>query len=337
MVRESVQCAGTWYVVGALGTPDGVDTRPAVWASHDGARWDMVPMTPKTYYGERSILYSVACRAGKVAIIGSKAGGAHGNPRVSTWYQQDDGSLIEVVAHFELYNGPNYLNVARMVAGPDGWLIVGNRTPGAAVWLSPDAHTFEILEGAPELASDDRGETWAADGAAVPGGWIVVGGLLPPHRIDRDPASWRSADGKAWSRTILAGTGDYEELQRVAVSGPVIWAAGLAGATFGVWRLSNDKWEQTGRFSRLAGSAAPQVKGLVISPNGLIVAGATGSAHEVWASPDGSRWRRVDLPAAAPVGAERIISINGSDQHTLVLIDDGKSGRAWFGQVSVTF
>src|SRR5262245_49694738 len=63
MMRESVQCAGTWYVVGALGTPDGVDTRPAVWASHDGARWDLVPMTPKTYYGERSILYSVACRA----------------------------------------------------------------------------------------------------------------------------------------------------------------------------------------------------------------------------------------------------------------------------------
>src|SRR4029434_2591672 len=104
------------------------------------------------------------------------------------------------------------MNVARMVAGPTGWLIVGNRTPGAAVWLSPDAHKFEIVEGAPELASDPRGETWAFDGAAIADGWMVVGGLRPAHRIDRDPASWRSADGKTWTRTVLAGTADYEEL-----------------------------------------------------------------------------------------------------------------------------
>ena len=44
--------------------------------------------------------------------------------------------------------------MARLVAGPAGFLITGNRTSGAAVWTSPDASEFEIIEAAPGLASD---------------------------------------------------------------------------------------------------------------------------------------------------------------------------------------
>ncbi len=336
MVRESVQCAGRWYIVGAV-LPPGEETRPVVWSSPDGNQWQTVPMNPKTYYGERSILYSAGCKDGKIAVIGSKTGGAHGNPRVSTWYQGADGSLTEVVSHFELYNGPNYMNVARMVPGPSSWLIVGNRTPGSAVWLSPDATEFTIVEGAPELASDARGETWAADGVYANSGWLVVGGFLPKGRIDRDPMAWTSPDGKTWQRTVIAGTDGYEELQRVLVRSGEIWSAGLDGKSFGAWRLNGASWEKTGAFSSLGGSAAPSVKSLAPAAGGLLVAGATGHDHEVWGSPDGRKWRKVQLPSATPVGAERTISINGSDQRSLLLIDDGEHGKAWFGAVSVTF
>jgi hypothetical protein len=343
MLRESVHCAGKWYLVGGIGDPSvtgdyGMETRPAVWVSQDGATWGNVGLTPRDYYGERSVLYSADCRAGKIAAIGSRTGGAHGNPRINTWYQRDDGSLIEVLADFELYNGPNFMNVSRIVAGPDGWLIAGNRMPGAAVWLSPDATGFRIVEKAPELASDPRGETWAADAVATPEGWLVVGGMLFRGRTDRDPMSFTSKDGNLWARTAVAATPAYEEFQRVRASNGAVWAAGVNGATFGVWRYTAGKWEVTGQFADLGeGSAAPTVRSLMPLGSGLIMAGGTGSAHEVWASRDGHSWRQVALPAPTPVGAERTISINTHEQRILLTIDDGQRGRTWFGAVSVTF
>ena len=120
--------------------------------------------------------------------------------------------------------------MARMDAGPEGFLISGNRMTGAAVWLSPDAAKFEILEGAPALASDATGETWAFDGTATPDGWLVVGGLLPerPHRPGPDGLA--SADGAAWVRVPAAGaSAAYEELQRVVVRDGVPVAVGLPG------------------------------------------------------------------------------------------------------------
>lgn len=256
---------------------------------------------------------------------------------MSTWYQREDGSFIQVLAAFELYNGPNFMNVSRMVSGPSGWLIAGNRTPGAAVWLSQDATEFRIVEGAAELASDARGETWGADAVAVPEGWLVVGGLLPRGRPDRDPMSFTSGDGVSWSRTTVAATPEYEEFQRVTTAAGTIWAAGLAGATFGAWRYTGGKWEQTGKFGNLTGSAAPSVRSLIPHGSGLIMAGGTGNSFETWASRDGHSWRPVALPAPTPMGAERTISINAHDQRILLIIDDARDGRAWFGAVSVTF
>lgn len=340
ILRESVQCAGKWYLVGGVGDPSvtgdyGMETRPAVWVSQDGSRWENVALTPRDYYGERSVFYSAGCREGKIAVIGSKTGGAHGNPRVSSWYQQGDGSLIQVLAEFELYNGPNYMNVSRIVAGPDGWLIAGNRMPGAAVWLSPDATEFRILEGAPELASDPRGETWAADAVATPQGWVVVGGMLFRGRTDRDPMSFSSTDGLSWTRTAVAATPEYEEFQRVRSSNGVTWAAGVNGATFGVWKYAGTAWELKGAFGDLrGGSAAPFIKSFISYGTGLMMAGGTGSAHEIWTSSDGHSWRQVALPAPAPVGAERTIAINAREQQILMLIDDGQRGRAWLGAVS---
>jgi hypothetical protein len=343
ILRESVHCGGKWYLVGGIGDPSvtgdyGMETRPAVWVSEDGSTWGNMRLTPRDYYGERVVFYSAGCREGKIAVIGSKTGGAHGNPRINTWYQQDDGSLNQVLADFELYNGPNFMNVSRIVAGPDSWLIAGNRMPGATVWLSPAATAFRIVEGAPELASDPRGETWAADAVATPQGWLVVGGMLFRGRTDRDPMSFTSKDGVSWARTVVTATPEYEEFQRVTASNGVVWAAGVRGSTFGVWRYAGGKWELTGEFGDLTGgSAAPAVKSLISHGTGLIMAGGTGSAHEIWASRDGRSWRQVALPAPTPVGAERTISINDHDQRILMVIDDGQRGRAWFGAVSVTF
>ena len=88
-------------------------------------------------------------------MVGAKSGGAHGNPRVTTWYRRDDGVFTDVVAAFELYGGPLAVTVGRIAGGPDGWLIAGARTSGAAVWLSDDATDFRLVDGDPALSSDD--------------------------------------------------------------------------------------------------------------------------------------------------------------------------------------
>jgi hypothetical protein len=67
----------------------------------------------------------VACVDGWVAALGAKSGGAHSDPRTSSWYLTTAGQLQEVTAPFGLLGGPQAVNVARLDAGPDSFLISG--------------------------------------------------------------------------------------------------------------------------------------------------------------------------------------------------------------------
>ncbi|GAB3940705.1 hypothetical protein GCM10027614_24810 [Micromonospora vulcania] len=136
LLRDATACAGRWFLTGGVADASG-GTRPAAWTSVDGTTWTVVPVLADSFYGRQNVLSSVACREGKAAVIGAKVGGAHGYPRVSTWRQRADGALVEVQASFETYGGPKAVNVSELAAGPSGWLIVGNRTAGAASWVSP--------------------------------------------------------------------------------------------------------------------------------------------------------------------------------------------------------
>ncbi|QOC91148.1 hypothetical protein ID554_24405 [Micromonospora craniellae] len=331
LVRDLVVCAGHRYAAGAVADPGGV-TRPALWSSVDGVAWTPVPLTADSFYGRQSVLFSVGCRDGAVAAVGGKVGGAHGNPRVSTWWQRRDGTLVEVAASFELYGGPKAVNVSRLAGGPDGWLIVGNRAGGAAAWVSPDAAEFAIVEGAPELASDGQGVTWAFDAVAGPSGWLAVGGLLAPGRIDRDPAAWTSSDGRTWQRTVLPGGQEYEEMQRVVLVDGVPLGVGLRGWAFGAWRREPAGWTAAGGFGRVAGGV-PSVGGLAVSAGRVLAVVSDGERYGGWLSEDrGDGWRPVELPVAAPVGAARAVSLSADGGRWWLAVDDGAQTSLWVGQ-----
>ncbi|WP_422774161.1 hypothetical protein ACN28C_15565 [Plantactinospora sp. WMMC1484] len=335
LVRDTAGCAGRWYVTGGVGTGAG-ETRPAVWASSDGITWTSLPLAPKSYYGRRSVLYSAACEEGRLAVLGDKPGGAHGNPRASSWQQRPDGSLVEIEARFELYGGPTAVNVARMVAGPSGYLIVGNRSSGAAAWLSPDAGGFEIQEGVPELATDARGTTWAFDAAATAQGWLMVGGILPPGgRIDRDPLAWTSPDGHVWRREPVPATGEYEELQRVVVVDGTPLAVGVRARTFGAWRRATDGWELAGSFGGRGPAGVPMVGALAVAGGGVLAAVSDGTSYTLWAGGNGGRsWRPVTGPAPMPVGAGRDVSAVASAGQVVLAVDDGREGTVWTARFS---
>ena len=105
LVRGATWCADRWVVVGATADARG-STKPAVWASGDGRQWRTLPLDPDgDFYAARAILTSVGCADGRLAVLGAKSGGAHGNPRTATWRQLPDGTLAAVRAPFELYGG----------------------------------------------------------------------------------------------------------------------------------------------------------------------------------------------------------------------------------------
>lgn len=330
VVRDATFCPGAWFAVGAVRDAQG-GTSPAAWSSADGVSWAALKIVARTYYGRQNVLSSVACHSGRVAALGAKTGGAHANPRTSSWHQDAAGVLQEVTAPFELFGGPQAVNVVRMDAGPRGFLISGNRMSGASVWLSPDSAKFSIVERAPQLASDAAGETWAFDGVAVGDGWLAVGGFRAKGRIDRDPMGWRSADGSAWSRVTSSDASDaYEELQRVAVLDSVPVAVGVRGSVFGVWRLDGDRWQPVGSFGAVRSGGASSVRSVSAVGRRLFAVTSDGSGFAVWASDDGgARWAPVGLPAATPAGPENAMVVAGGGGRAVLVSDDGVGGRVY--------
>ena len=306
LLRDAVACGQHWYVVGGRTSADD-GTSPAAWASTDGRTWRSLTLhpLPSSYYGPRSVLYAVACAHDRIAAIGSAVGGAHGNARVSTWYQRPDGSLAEAAAPFETYGGETAVDASRIAGGPSGFLIAGNRTGGAAAWLSPDGTRFRLFENAPGLAG-----AAARDGAVLDRQYVLVGSLGDA------PAAWSSTDGTSWRRVGMPIEGGYAEAQRVVRLGADLIAVGPRGSTFGAWR--GPDWSPVGRF----GTPDPAgIRSLTVARGRLYAA-----AGELWRSTDGGRsWVTVTTPR----GAGPPTAVAGRDNHILLIATD----RAWLAHV----
>lgn len=295
-LRDLADCDGTWWAVGAL------HGAPAAWTSTDGASFTSVPFAPlpDSYYGPHDVITSVACAAGRVAMIGAIPGGAHGNPRVSTWHL-DGGKMTENPATFETYGGDRAVDVGPLGAGPRGFAIAGNRSSGAAAWLSPDGHTFTLFEDATGLAGDGTHETMARDAVVMPDGrWGIVGGAAVPRSLDEVAAVWLTTDGKTWTRDDPpAGTG-FNELQRAVRQGDDVVAAGIRGTAFGLWRWHAGKWATGATFGGDPGG----VRSLAVAAGKPVVAGGG-----LWI--DG-RAAAAPTPPAAVAGRGRVLLLAGA-------------------------
>lgn len=303
-LHATADCDGLWYVVGATRDPAGA-TRPAAWTSPDAVTWQRVRFTPDpaSQYGPQNVISAVACAAGRVVMLGSASGGAHGNPRVSTWRRLPDGSMAENTAPFETYGGDTAVDVAHLSAGPAGFAMAGTRSSGAAAWLSPDGARFTLFENAPGLAGPSVGR----DVVPLPDGrWAVVGG-----RDDR-AAAWYSRDGRRWTAADLpSGGSDWSELHRAARDGDDVVAVGPRGTAFGVWRLHAGVWTDLGVF----GGAPTGVQSLAVAGDRLIAV-----AGGLWLSTDGKSWQQRTVPVT-PLAA------TGRD-HTLLVVTAGAAWRS---------
>jgi hypothetical protein len=331
-VRDAVDCAGRWFVVGAVFGADGA-TRPAAWDSTDGRAWRSLVFQalPTSLYGPQNVIFSVGCAGDRVVMIGARSGGAHGNPRVSTWYQRPDGVLTEADAAFETYGGERAANVAHVTGGPAGFLIAGNRTSGAAVWLSPDGTGFRLIENARGLASDAGTTTVARDAVvAADGQWVLVGGVGRTGAVEQNPAAWHSRDGSRWTAADVPTEPGTNELQRVTRLGDDLVAVGLRGDTFGAWRGRGIGWQPVGRFGTTTG-AVSHVHSVTAAGGRLVTAVDVDNAYGIWLSADGGgTWRTVALPVARQAGTDHAMAVAGRGDTVLVAASgDGTRGAVW--------
>ncbi|MEV4617181.1 hypothetical protein AB0J74_00500 [Asanoa sp. NPDC049573] len=339
LVRDAIHCGANWYVGGGVGAPTG-DTRPALWTTADPSAatgWAPVPIdTVGDYYAIRSVLYALGCGGGRLAAIGAKSGGAHGNPRVRTFYSRADGTLVAVPStDFELYGGGRQVSTNRIAGGgPGGWLIAGNRAGGATVWTSPDATLFTIHEDLAPLASTPQLGTSATDTVAVPTGWVVSGGGRPAGRIDRDPYVWTSADARSWVRVPLPGTPDDEEAQRVARTPAGLVAVGLAGTAFGAWHgdATGGGWSAVTHFGATGAGVVAGIDAFaVLDGASRVVAATTGAdGHRLWtADLEGKEWQSVATPVHVGPGGATATAVGGSGDTVVLLADDGTASSVW--------
>lgn len=328
VVRAATWCRHQWVVVGATARTDG-RTRPAVWTSSDGRHWQSTPLHPGgDFYAAREILESVACSRDRVAAIGAKSGGAHGMPRTASWRQLSDGSLAAVRATPVLFGGSEAVSVGAMAGGPEGYLIAGTRTSGAAVWRSARAEMFRLYAGAPGLASTSRLRTQAADALAGPDGWLVAGQVTEADGRLRGVV-WSGSPGGAWHRSDLPGGTAVTTAERLASAPPGPDVAGLLDDRFGLWGLRNGSWRLVDRFGRTdpQGSAASYVSGLAEAYGRVAATYSDGARFRLWMGED------VPMPTEVTVDGDRTVTVAAHGRHLLLLTDDDRAGRAWLATV----
>ncbi|MDH2413014.1 hypothetical protein [Nocardioides sp. CER19] len=336
VVRDAVRCGERWYVVGGVfldqPTSD-QDSRPAAWRSSDGSTWTALAVEADTFWGQRAILTSAACAHGTVAAVGARSGGAHGNPRVTTFFE-DAAGLHDVAAPYTQYGGEQATNVGPIAAKPGGWLITGNRVSGPAVWTSPDARAFTLHEGVPGLADDSALAALAQDAAWDRDEWVVVGGgNAPDDALDRQPQAWTSPDGATWTRETVPGSRSFDDVERVAETPDGLLGVGLRGNAFGAWQRLNGTWSRAGTFGRIPSDASrsPFVASLATRGGAVWATTSDGARYALWrGTTAGSSWTRAETPATPPgTAGEHVLSVAADAAGVLLLSDDGDGGRVW--------
>lgn len=338
VVRDAVACGGGWWVVGAvfLDHPTETrDTRPAAWFSADRETWRAVPVTMTTYWGRRAILGSVACSRGRVVAVGARAGGAHGNPRVTTFRPEGEG-LVDVRTTFVQYGGVSATNVGPVSGGDAGWMIAGNRTSGPGIWVTDDPRGFTRVEGEPGLTDDGDLESLAQAAGWTGSEWVLVGaGSRIGHRLDQDPLAWTSPDGLAWTAQDVPAREGFEDLHRVvALDDRTVVAVGRSGDTFAAWLREDGTWSDAVAFGAISDDwrGTPYVASLARTPLGLLATLSTGDHYELWRSEDGRAWTRVEVPLEPPTAGDHTLVAAEGDE-LLLLGDAGDGGHVWSGTV----
>lgn len=239
-----------------------------------------------------------------------------------------------------------------VIAG--GWL-AGNGRAGAAAWWSgaTDPPNFRRTADDPALASVTGEQTSAADVAAGPDGFVMVGNDLRfAHGTTTTTAiAWSSPDGQHWTRDHLPNPStanpstanpSTSTMERVVVAGSSEYSIGRRGTEIGVWRRATDtttgdgdgdgaNWQYVGAVNARPGTDTSPVQSLTATGHTLAATVVDGAAVTLWlAGAKPSSWARVAIPAKVSSDDDdnRLFAATAGSQ-LLLAADSGAGTRLW--------
>jgi hypothetical protein len=216
-----VALAGVGDRLMALGSVPGPDGRaPAAWTT-DGHGWRPVELHPTTGYGKQAEFTRYAVLRDRILVWGLAFGGAHSNPRPTSWAGDAD-RLTEYEQGMETFGGPHAVGQYGEAGARDTGLIVGQWDRagggyGAAAWTSTDGDTWTRVDD-PALTGGTREQTSAEGVAAQGNGFLIVGNSIG----DRMQATaWSSPDGSSYRRLTVPDAAGAEATKVDCATGAV--------------------------------------------------------------------------------------------------------------------
>lgn len=216
---------------------------PGLWRGGASGTWQSVRLVPATYYGRRAELFRVVSDGRHVVALGRRIGGAHGNPRVTSW-TGTLGELRETEQPFELFGGPDAIAVSDLGLDADGGVVLGAWAPhgeasGVTVWRQ-EGTGWQRFDRAPGLASQvtvagsdltTPGAVAVRDGEPVIVGWTVhLGG-----GVRLQATFWRPL-GATWQPVTLPSDGDAQA-RGVACGAQSCTVVGSSSGQLAAWAV----------------------------------------------------------------------------------------------------
>lgn len=296
--------------------------------------------------GRTQVVTSAAASGDTVVAVGAETGPGHarGQFLVST----DGGRTFRPGTAREPDGGdpaPGMLP-QQVTASSTGWVALGSRPGGVALWTSQDGHTWQRQQLGPSFGPNDH-VTALTSGRQ---GLVAVGYTgAKPDRSDAEPVLWTSRDGRTWQRQDARALKFNDEggalhLTHVATDGKTTLVQGVILKKAGgrlqpgrrVWRSDDWRTWEPGKVPVPKGNAGMLIGG---GPTGLLVARDVRRGGQTYAQVyryDDGKWReagRIQTPGQTRVlrmlaGEQGHVAVVGTQQQGMVLQSSG-DGESW--------
>ncbi len=210
------------------------------------ARWTSVPLRPKSYYAYRARWRTVIADGNDIFAVGDAPGGAHSNPRWTTWSGTADG-VTEYTQTFETFGGWGAGGITALTFSAGKPVIVGSWSSDDAgldiVFWTPHGHDWSRGSSTgTALASNEHALNVIRAVGEDPGGIAIAGAvtLLEDGHVDLAPAIWRgSSPGSSWARVDLPTDGQGQATG-VRCRQAACLAAGYVDDRLAAWSVGRD-------------------------------------------------------------------------------------------------
>lgn len=289
----------------------------------DGDRWREVPAAAMTGYGQvATFVQGAADPSGRIVMMGTATGGAHLNPRWTTWIG-DEAGIVEEPQTSETFGGWNAGGITGVTYGAEpsivgAWSVDAGAT-GIAVWRHQGS-TWQRETSSPVFAGSPPATTESATAATAVAARSVIVGLqtdLTGGAVHQRAQLWQSDTG-AWTRTDIDTSDADSAATDVTCTATDCLVVGRLGGVLALWRVSGD---HVARIDVPARSVDRYTGAPRVARDGALTAIAVDAGAELLTSTDGGAW----TASASPAGDVRGLAVR--DGTILILLRDGNGAQ----------